>query len=146
VKPRRAPHLALYGNIAIRREWCWACQRFALVVDNSLGCCNRSPSAEEVKKIKRFSSPEDMRKQLPAKIKARILADQEFRCIYCRTEFKGRVHFDHLIPFAFAQNNGVDNFVAACPPCNLHKSDKIFDSLEAAQQYFMERRQALASP
>ena len=61
------------------------------------------------------------------------LERQDGKCFYCnqplgavRTrngrEVTLRTHWDHLMPYAYDQNNSPDNFVAACHVCNGIKS------------------------
>jgi hypothetical protein len=52
-----------------------------------------------------------------------------------------QIHWDHVVPFVFSGGN--DGFVAACPWCNLHKSDKIFDTLEEARTYLALKRHGI---
>ena len=46
-------HVALYGNVAMAREWCEDCNRYALVISKVLQCCD-APSKEDPKKYKRY--------------------------------------------------------------------------------------------
>ena len=48
------------------------------------------------------------------------------RCHYCRAalSLEGEWHIEHLVPRALGGNDRPINLVAACPRCNLEKSDK----------------------
>lgn len=61
-----------------------------------------------------------------------------------------QVNWDHKVPFAYSQNNGNQNFVAACQICNRLKSRIMFNSLEEARVYLyykqIEKGYSLVSP
>lgn len=74
------------------------------------------------------------------------LEAQDWRCFYCERGFGAkvwrgsnfielRVEWDHMVPYSFNQNNGASNFVAACRVCNALKSDRMFQSVDAAKVY-----------
>lgn len=45
------------------------------------------------------------------------------KCFYCGTGInKGNAHVDHVIPWSFSHDDGLDNLVATCSACNLNKS------------------------
>lgn len=145
-------HLALYGNVGIPRVFCQQCQQTALVIKGIKQCCDR-PDTEELKGIERIIEPEGYRKGSPPKAQQKgILQAQGYRCLYCDRRlgstawYKGRyivlrLHWDHVIPYEYNQNNETSNFVAACHVCNHWKSDFVFNSLEEIQIYVTEKWQ-----
>lgn len=85
----------------------------------------------------------------------RILNKQGNRCLYCRQRFgaefirtingqkvKGVVilHWDHFIPYSYAEANPEDNWVASCASCNRIKHSKMFATLEEATLHIMRAR------
>lgn len=45
------------------------------------------------------------------------------KCFYCGIGInKGNAHVDHVIPWSFSHDDGLDNLVATCSACNLNKS------------------------
>lgn len=62
------------------------------------------------------------------------------QCAYCLEEAN---QVDHIMPWAFAHFDDVDNLVAACQLCNLIASDKIFDDFNAKRDYIQQKREAL---
>ena len=85
------------------------------------------------------------RKRLNFVERKRILDLQGNKCLYCNREFGSmymrngkilstRLHFDHLIPYSYSQNN-TNNFVAVCNICNGIKSNKMFDTVEEVFHY-----------
>ena len=138
-------HFALYGNVALQRQYCKSCRGFSFVLDSKLLCCN-SPTDFESRCTKRMSEAEDVRRHPNAEEKRGILEFQGDRCVYCERLFgsavikEGRLLFlkvtwDHLVPYSFSQNNYAYNFVAACQICNGIKSDLMFATLEEARVY-----------
>ena len=84
----------------------------------------------------------------------RILQEQGGRCFYCGSRFgtyvtrKGRLRplrpaWDHVIPYVYLQANPDTNWVAACQICNHIKSDRMFQTVEAAREYIARRRARL---
>lgn len=48
---------------------------------------------------------------------------QEGKCFYCGAKITNQsAHVDHVIPWSFSHDDGLDNLVATCSPCNLSKS------------------------
>lgn len=144
--------IALYGNIALERGYCKDCGTTAFIKNGVLACCgteiNKTPD-----KFYRVSGSPQHRKLPPVKDRQRKLEEQENKCFYCDVEFdsirwrKGRairirIHWDHKLPYAYSQNNHSENFVAACHVCNAIKSDKVFQTVEEAQIYLLDRRKA----
>lgn len=44
-------------------------------------------------------------------------------CYYCKSRFKGTMHWDHVIPVSKGGTHSPDNLCVACPECNLKKAD-----------------------
>lgn len=58
----------------------------------------------------------------------RELLKREFQvgtCFYCGKKITNKVHVDHFIPWSFAKDDKLWNFVLACPTCNTKKNNKI---------------------
>lgn len=148
---RKAPYVAMYGNIKIEKQWCVDCDGYSFVIDGKLVCCD-TPAGDLPTRYKRESIPEDRRHMLKKADKEAMIEEQEHRCFYCGRRFgmivyrKARptilkVHFDHLVPFSLTQNNNPRNIVASCHVCNLIKRDFCFQTLEEAQVYILDKWQ-----
>lgn len=144
-------NLALYGNVGIIRAFCQECQRTALVVEGIRQCCDQILN-EEVNGTERIIEPEAIKRQPNTREKIVILHRQHDRCLYCDRRlgsliwYKGkrvtlRVNYDHVLPFEYARDNSLGNFVAACHVCNHWKSNKLFNCLEEIQVYVTEKWQ-----
>lgn len=142
--------IALYGSVGIKRSHCPDCESSAFVLDGRLQCCDRRTSTA-AKTYRRETSPRAKRVKPSQAVRTRILEDQGNKCLYCDKEFglkvlKGakivqlRVNWDHLVPYAFSQNNTEENFVAACQLCNGIKSSRCFDTLDEAKSYILNKR------
>jgi len=101
------------------------------------------------KRYKRETEPEFKRSLPSAEDRKRILEMQEGRCFYCSKEFgerywyKGRyvrlkLHWDHMVPFVYSQNNHGYNFAAACHVCNGIKGALMFHDVEQAQVHILQ--------
>lgn len=44
-------------------------------------------------------------------------------CYYCKSRFKGTMHWDHVMPVSKGGTHSPDNLCVACPDCNLRKAD-----------------------
>lgn len=142
--------LSLYGNTALVRGFCDDCGSMAIIRDEKFLCCD-APVKANPQKVRREVEPEQ-RRRLPKRANQRlILAEQDYRCVYCEHAFGStvyrrgkavvlRVHWDHDIPYSYSQNNPSWNFVAACHVCNLLKSDFIFRDLDDARLYLRTKR------
>lgn len=144
-------HLALYGNVAIPRRYCNPCRQWTLIIAGARACCGYSTKEDQASsKLRRMTSANPQRKKPTAKECALILLRQENCCLYCQQRFgsyfrRGEkivrllLNYDHLEPHAFAYNNDVRNFVAACHVCNGWKSSKMFSSVEAIRRFVVQR-------
>lgn len=148
--------LAVYGNVAMVREFCESCGGMALVIDGLLACCD-SVAVGNPERWKRMSEPEYRRDHPTGGGKLAILSFQENRCAYCEVHFgtwvrrngkpiKLAVRWDHVVPWCFNANNADENFVAACQICNGIKADLIFDTIEAARVYIATKNDADRTP
>ena len=151
--PDKRNDVALYGNVAILREFCSACNRMALVVEGRLLCCDREASQEETKDIKRMIESEQKRRRLLVREKRIVLKEQADRCLYCSGRFGSvvrhngkpsvlRVCWDHLVPYSYNQDNGHHNFVASCQLCNSIKGSLMFQSVHDARVHIVAVRDA----
>ena len=142
-----AQHYALYGNVAIPREYCPSCRQWALVIEGRLACCN-NPTDLGSRRTKRMSEAPDVRRQPTEEEKREILETQENRCLYCQKAFGSavirkeklvwlRVTWDHLVPFCYSQNNYRYNFVAACQICNGVKGSLMFATVDEARTHVL---------
>ena len=144
------PVLALYGNIAIPRCYCFKCRAWSLVIDGRTQCCN-DLIAENPRRQKRMVEPKNKRKLPSLTERGEILKNQDNRCLYCGKRFGDivfkdskpkilRLEWDHALCFSYSQNNKFDNFVAACQICNRLKGNLVFDDLADAIQKIKEMR------
>lgn len=133
-------HIALYGNVVIKRTFCRACNSWALIIDGVRVCCDR-PVATKPSKIKRIVEPIQERKQPLKKEMEDILTAQDNCCLYCDRSFNSmiwlknrprivKVVWDHKEPWVYGFNNQASNFVASCSWCNGWKGSRMFTSLE----------------
>src|SRR5689334_22301640 len=143
--------LSLYGNVGMLRTFCQDCQRMTLVIDNIRQCCNRDDDGI-IAGTERIVEPEYIKRSPSRTERIKILRRQHERCLYCGRRlgslvwYKGkqiflRVNYDHVLPFEYACDNSLGNFVAACHVCNHWKSDLIFNHLEEIQIYVTEKWQ-----
>jgi predicted nucleic acid-binding Zn ribbon protein len=92
----------------------------------------------------------NIRKPIETNLRQKLLEHQNYRCFYCDTELYGQSFVaDHAIPWVSCRNNKKENLVAACVRCNQIKYDKVFNDVEEARAYILERRgisQTNASP
>ena len=143
-------YAAFYGNTVLLKSHCEDCRRESIVIDDKLACCGKDCEVSSAM-LKRISNPPHRRRKPSPTVQRKILDNQRFKCVYCGFSFGSEtsrsgqaveilVVWDHFVPFAFAQNNRHDNFHASCQICNSIKSDKIFDSVEDARTYILNRR------
>lgn len=146
---KRGDYVGLYGNVRIPKSWCQNCQSASFVFDNKLVCCG-TPVEFIPERYKRESEPEQKRRTLTLKERQKQLEGQDYKCFYCERTFgsavfrkgrsiKLRIHYDHMVPYSFSQNNKSSNFVAACHICNSIKSDFFFQTVEEAQIFIRQR-------
>jgi 5-methylcytosine-specific restriction endonuclease McrA len=147
--PDKKAYLGLYGNVVLPKAYCDDCGMVAIVRDGVLQCCDKEVS-EVPEYYKREVEPEQKRHLPPKKDRDRQLEEQDYRCFYCLRRFGSTVYrktravklkhaWDHMLPYAFSQNNSASNFVAACQVCNGLKSAMCFKSLEDAQLFLNNR-------
>lgn len=122
--------MALYGNIAIRREWCESCESWAFVRDGLLQCCDQ-PVADQGAKFQAKRVVRPTRFQIQSPKRKRIIESQGGRCFYCNVMF-GKIAYnikrnkyrvltatiDHVIPVLWGGTNAEENLVGACCVCN----------------------------
>lgn len=138
-------YIGLYGNVRIPKSYCQSCGGYAFVLDGELACCG-TPHIPKPVRWKRESPPPDKRKMLNSIEQKLILETQNYNCFWCDRSFGiavklGRrqrvlkIHWDHMIPWAYDQNDSVSNFVAACSVCNMWKSSLVFQTIEQCRIY-----------
>ena len=124
----------------------------SFVLGGEVACCGVPPrDAPEL--YKRESNPAFRRRSPPLSKRRAQLEEQEGRCFYCEQTLsesvfrngraiKLKIEWDHQVPFSYTQNNSENNFVAACHVCNRIKSDRVFQTVEAARVFIeTERRE-----
>jgi 5-methylcytosine-specific restriction endonuclease McrA len=147
-------HVALFGTVALRRMFCGPCGCYSLIRNDGTFCCCDKPLVGEVKfrGIKRVVEPEQVRRRPTPTERKQILEDQNHCCLYCERrlgswvlrknkQVRLRLHWDHMVPFSYQQNNSMSNFVAACHLCNMHKHSMIFSTLEEARIYLVAKQE-----
>ena len=88
-------------------------------------------------------------KPLTAEEGHRILERDRYRCQYCGLDgmscFENSLVMtvDFVIPRAHKGKKNPTNLVAACRPCNVIKSRRVFGSFEEAKKYVLQRRAEL---
>lgn len=73
-----------------------------------------------------------------------LLNNQEYVCMYCYTDLRGKsYHVDHIIPLAAGGTNSFQNLCISCPDCNLTASSKIFKTVYDKRNYIQKARKIL---
>jgi 5-methylcytosine-specific restriction endonuclease McrA len=143
-------HIALYGRIAIERQYCFNCRQFAFIIDGHMACCRKVVEGDATRLRRMVQAEQKRRRPSPYQRKQQI-EKQEGKCLYCELDLDGYVfrngrasritiHWDHVVPYSYSQDNGASNFVAACHVCNGIKHDLIFQTLEEARAYVHLKR------
>ena len=147
ITPKAMPsHVAIFGNVALERQFCKDCQCLTLVVQHTLSCCGNDAASVKPAYYKRESQPEQSRRIPSPAAKQACLIRQDNKCLYCNRTFGSHttynkqlvvigVEWDHFIPYALLQDNTTTNYVAACQICNGFKGDRCFQTVEEAQIY-----------
>jgi 5-methylcytosine-specific restriction endonuclease McrA len=79
----------------------------------------------------------------------RILERDHYCCQYCGLDAMSNFEnslimtVDFIHPRARKGKKLAANLVTACRPCNVIKGHKVFDSLEAAKEFVLQRREEL---
>ena len=145
---------ACYGVVELLRDVCPKCGDVSFIIDGMSACCDAPIDQQEDSVIRICETSQSRR--IAFKTKQQILEAQGGLCIYCgcvldemqwsketnRYEHN-KIHFDHLSPYAYAQDTDESNLVAACERCNLIKSDKMFNTIEDAQVYILSKRKMI---
>lgn len=143
-------HIALYGDVAIERRYCTDCKRFAFVIDGEIRCCGAEVEQVPTKRRKRMCDVSAKRNGPSRKEQKRLLNEQDWSCFWCGRKFgksvwRGRVRtvlrveWDHVVPFAYSQNNQDSNFVASCQVCNRIKSSLMLDTVDEYRVHIRNR-------
>lgn len=145
-------HVALYGRIAIRREYCRDCHCHGFVLDGRIQCCGKIIDETNIpERYKRLSQPEQARRLPKMSERKAQLEIQDNKCFYCFRTFgtfvfrnsraiRVNLCWDHALPFALTQNNDATNFVASCQVCNGIKTSLVFRTVEEARIHIQQRR------
>jgi len=151
-KLRKRNIYKLFGSVSIPSGCCYACNQNSFIIDGMLQCCNRKIEDNiEFKGFERVATDDDKRIIISKAMKKKILTDQEYCCLYCETPFhfrkkrngksiKLKIQYDHLVPFAYLNDNSFENIAAACHVCNLLKSSMIFQTVDEAKVYLEAKR------
>jgi len=144
-------HLALYGRVAIERQYCQRCRRFAFILEGAMACC-RFPIDGAAERSRRMIVSEQRRRMPSVSHRKEQIKQQNGECLYCQLPLDGyvfrngratriKIHWDHVVPYSYSQDNGHPNFVASCHVCNLIKSNLVFQTIEEARTYVMLKRE-----
>lgn len=68
--------------------------------------------------------------------KRNIFVRDNFTCMYCGSQDKGKLTVDHVIPQSRGGKSSFDNCVASCRQCNLDKGNK---TPNEAKMYLLKR-------
>lgn len=144
--------MSLYGTVGLKRALCPACGGSALVLASETACCGVAlvtapdgelPTRRECVAVAPLS--------LSARLRRRLLLDQDHRCFYCARRFGRvvqnraglhiplRIEYDHRMPRCFQEDHAEQNMVAACHLCNRLKGGDIFASLDEARWALSQR-------
>ena len=150
MKNNRASYIGLYGNVAIEKGYCKQCHGFAFIMDDRLRCCNRKYIADP-ERYKRETEAEGKRRRPPKKERDAQFKEQDGRCYWCDVHIFRRItrngnvirlklHWDHMVPYCYSQDNRKINFVASCHVCNRIKGSMIFKTVEECRSYVHLKR------
>lgn len=145
---------AIYGKVSLVRSYCPDCESYAFVIDGAMACCGSPVTDGKPEIIKKMTRGNILKRYLNPSAKKIILESQNHKCFYCRCDLvsswymggkmkrpqKVSVHFDHIVPWVFSQNDDVSNFVAACNVCNRIKFDRIFSTIEKLREWVLLKR------
>jgi 5-methylcytosine-specific restriction endonuclease McrA len=95
----------------------------------------------------------DRRRTPPLAERARIIADQGNRCLYCEIPIGTTVsrqnrsvtlqlNWDHFLPYGYMARNPRDNWVLACHVCNKIKWGRFFKTVQEARDVILPARLA----
>lgn len=143
---RMKNHVAIYGSTKIKRDYCNDCKCYAFVIDNTIQCCLKPHNTIKKTNYKRMILSEGKKKQPPANLKREIIKRQDNKCLYCGIKFGdiyykkdkpniAKIHYDHLVPFAYLNSNPYNNWIGACNICNSIKGSKMFETIEEVKSY-----------
>lgn len=82
------------------------------------------------------------RRAISKKTRFEVFKRDGFKCQYCGAHPPGvLLHVDHIVAVAAGGENGIDNLVTACEPCNLGKGAR---ALTAVPQSLADKASAVA--
>lgn len=80
------------------------------------------------------------RKNISKKMRERIKTNTNERCGYCGCFLPKRWHVDHIVPYSKDSSKcEMDNFMAACPACNLFKGSFSLEQFRRELKFQVER-------
>ncbi|WP_431781744.1 HNH endonuclease [Streptomyces chumphonensis] len=93
----------------------------------------------------------DTRRAPRAAERARLIAEQGNRCLYCDIPIGAvirrwdkpvtlRLNWDHFAPYAYVARNPRDNWVLACHICNNVKRGRLFKTVQEAREAILPER------
>lgn len=88
---------------------------------------NRSPEYLEKRRIdeqNRRARIKESGGRLSKGLAARLYAEQDGKCVYCRSDLRSVFHMDHIVAIASGGANVDSNIQLLCPPCNRKKHVK----------------------
>ena len=78
-----------------------------------------------------------MKRTLSRSKRDRILRDSNWMCIFCGDPADV---VDHIVPFAYSEDDKESNLAASCSVCNTIAGSKVFDRFIEKQTYILEER------
>ena len=82
------------------------------------------------------------KKQNRQRFRRSILEGWAWRCAYCDACLRHQATLDHVIPISRGGLTSKENLVAACPSCNVAKSDHSLDAWYRDQAFYDQRRES----
>lgn len=101
--------LAIYGRVYVVRGRCSACKRIAFIIDSEFQCCGRKVRVNPTSVRRVCEAPNEHSRQPGLRVQHRILASQNYLCLYCDISLLGtvvyrgklrrvKVTWDHIVP------------------------------------------------
>lgn len=114
----------IYGAVTLLKSWCVDCSEDSIVIDGRLQCCDELVQENEKFGGYKRESIATFKRKLPnKKLQDGVLKAQQNKCFYCERGLE----------------EWISTFVAACCQCNQWKKSKIFQTVEEARSYLIEK-------
>ena len=135
------------GDIVLFKQYCPVCQEYVLVGKKNYFCeCGYNFNDEIITETRILCTSK--RKHFSLKIRNQIKERQNNCCFWRGIDFdtllkvdykiiKIKMHLDHVNPYAYTQNNELDNLVGSCHRCNGHKSSHMFENNDETRKYLI---------